>query len=492
MFYSIYRNNVVVARVEPLPSSELSQKKQEEDVVNLNFDSDSYIDLKIGDYIIIDKTEQKYFLNILPQVADDGPFRYECRFEGSLHTLASTTIMLDKDFNFPLTGNAYTFLQFIVENLNRNGGVYSVGKYKDTSDITVDFANWNALEAVKELSSLLGFDWYLEGAVLNFDAKDFQTPYTLHVGMKKGLRKLVRTTVESESVSTIVYGYGSTENLPPRTGEGLTYDSPLLTENRLYFEGVDGDSKLEKNVDLLGRREEVVVFDDIKPERTGVITGIDEEDSRIFYDDALDFDINEQKMESIKPKIKFISGALLGLQFNISYDDASKKITMDTFTDDSGVYPNDVIKPGVGDEYKLFDIIMPQEYIDDATTRLEEATQTYLDEHSKSMVVYEGEIDPQYIEANKVSLDIGDIIRVVSGAFAIDESYEIKSLVQLITEPSKYKIQFGDTLPKGLIAILQQANFNVQNSIHQVNNTQITNKTVTNNNIQEGTTWQTL
>jgi len=489
MIYTIYRDNIAIAKVEPLDTSELAQQKQVEDLIRLNFVLDAHIDFKIGDYIIYDKTEQKYFLNKLPLAKDSGKHEYECVFEGSFHDLKKTKIFLDKDFNFPLTGNAHTFLQFIVENLNRNGE-YTVGKYIETGDITVDFANWNAFEAISELSKLLQFDWYLEGTVLNFAAKDYETPYVLQVGRKVGFISLTRTTVESTPIETVVYGYGSTQNLPPRTGEGLTYSSPLLTENRLFFEGVDGDSKLEKNVDTLGVREAVQIFDDIKPERTGTVTGIVSENERVFFDTGYDFDINEQLMSGIKPKIKFTSGLLIGLQFNISYDDSAKLITMDFFTDDSGTYPNETIRPEVGDEYKLFDIIMPQSYIDDATQRLEDATQAYIDEHSKSMVIYDGQIDNEYIEANNITLDIGDTVRVVNSTFGIDNYYEIKSLVQSITKPTEYKIQFGDVLPKGLILLLQQAAFNTQQSIYNVSSTQITNNDVT-NIIGEDIAWLT-
>ena len=491
MIITIYRNNLEVAQVEPLDSSELVQQKQVQDSINLNFELDSYVELLIGDYITLAKTKQRYFLNNLPVVNHRGLFEYECIFEGSLHKLKNTIILLGQDFNFPLTGNAKTFLQFIVDNLNRNGGDYEVGEYTETADQTVEFANWTALEAITELSGLLQFDWYLEGNVLNFKSKDFKTPYVMSVGMKNGFISLERTNIQSTDIQTVVYGYGSTQNLPPRVGDGITYDSPLLTENRLFFSGVDGESKLEKNVSLIGRRESVQVFEDIKPERTGTISSVDPDEPRIFYDSAIDFNINDQLMSGIKPKLKFISGALIGLEFNISFINSSKQITVDVFSDESGTYPNDAIKPAVGDQFKLFDIIMPQSYIDDAEARLKAATQAYLDEHSKAMVLYEGIIDEEYIDENDIELNIGDTVRVVSGVFRIDNFYEIKGLTQKITNPNKYTIQFGDLLPKSLLARLLEASFNTKQSIYSVSSTQITNNDIT-NIIGEDLAWQIL
>ena len=490
MYYTIFRNNIKIAEVKPLDSSELSQQKQLEDLINLNFESDLYYDLKIGDYIVFPKTQQKYYLNKLPTVTEKGNYEYNCVFEGSIHRLKNTKCLLANDYNFPLTGNAKTFLQFIVENLNRNGGNYIVGIYKNTTDLTVEFANWNCFEAVNKLSELLDFEWYLEGNVLNFDRKDNKTTYVLHTGLKVGFTELVRTTVESSEISTVVYGYGSTDNLPPRVGEGLTYNSPLLTENRLFFSGVNGESKLEKNTDKFGEIESIQIFEDIKPERTGLVTSVDSENSRVFYDSGIDFDVESQKMEGIKPKIKFISGKLIGLEFNISYDHSAKRITLDIFTDESGSYPNETIKPEIGDEYKMYDLIMPQLYITDATNRLIEATQTYLNNHSKSMVIYEGKIDNEFIQANNIVLNIGDTVRVVSGVFGIDEYYEIKGLTQSITKPDEYSIQFGDILPKSLFSILAETNFNTTQSIYNVSSNQITTNNVT-NIVGDDISWQT-
>lgn len=480
MFYNIFRNTIRIAQVEPLDTSELVQQKQLEDYIRLDFETSSIQDLRVGDYIVFPKTEQLYYLNELPEVVERGGFfEYSCKFEGLMHDLKKTRILLDKDFNFPLTGNAKTFLQFIVENLNRTGSGYIVGDYDTTEDLTVDFANWNAFEAITQLSSLLSFSWYLEGKTLNFTSRNQPTPYTLHVGLKKGLVNLTRSIIESKEIYTVIYGYGSTENLPPRTGEGQTYNSPLLMENRLFFIGEDGESKLTKNTDTLGVRESVEIFD-IKPERTGTVTGIDSGNVNVIYDTGIEFNINDQKLSEIKPKIQFIDGKLLGITFDISWDDDTKKITLDTFSDESGSYPNDTLFAEIGDSYKLFDIIMPESYITDAETRLEEATQSFLNDHAKSMIYYEGEVDNEWIQSNNAILYIGDTVRIVSPAFQIDKYSEIIGLRQKLTDEYQYDIQFGDELPRGLIDVLKTLNFETKQDIYKISSTQITNNEVTN------------
>lgn len=486
MIYSIFRNNILIIKVKPNDSSELSQKKQNEDIIRLNFTLDNPIEFKIGDNIVFEKTEQQYYLNKLPRSLESPKNnQYECIFEGPIHELRKTKVFLTtgeyKDYKYPLTGNAETFLQFIVNNLNENSSGYTVGSFKDTETTTIDFNNWNVFEAITQLSEELNFSWYLDNKVLHFDENPEESTYVFQVGRLSGFTQLIRTRIESENIETVVYGYGSTENMPPRTAEeGQTYDSPLLTENRLAFSGVDGESKLENNVDLFGRIESVQEFDDIKPEFTGVVSEIDETNTRIFFDDSIDFDINDQLLAGIFPKITFLTGKLIGLTFNISYELATDKITMDLYSDESGSYPNDLIFAEIDDQYKLFDLVMPEIYVTDASSRLEAATQEYMNTQSNALQSYEGALDKEYIQKGNIVLNLGVKIRVISSAFLIDNLYEIKELIQSITEPSKYTVKFGDVLIVGLVISIKNNNFNTKQSIYNVSKNSVTNNQVTN------------
>jgi hypothetical protein len=489
MHYSIFRNNILLVNVKPFDSSEHSQKMQTEDVVRLNFALESFINIMVGDYIIFEKTNSLYYLNKPPRVIESPMnYQYECIFEGAIHQLRKTKVLLTTpkedgdyyiDYSFPLSGNAQTFLQFIVENLNRNGGNYIAGVYKQTDTINIDFNNWNVFEAITEISNQLQFNWYLENNTLNFDAKNYQTNYLFQVGRKSGLTKLTQLRNDSQ-IETVVYGYGSMKNLPPRTADsGITYDSENLTDNRLMFAGVDGESRLEKNTALYGRIESVQEFD-IYPTRTGVVSSITPSNRRLFIDSTMDFNINDYLLPGIVPKITFIAGKLIGLTFNVAYNNANKQYTMDYYSDESGSYPNSLIYANIGDTYKLYDISMPQSYINEAALRLEQATQSYLDSHSRPSELYEAEIDEEYIQSKGIVLFLGDMIRIVSSSFQIDNLYDIKELNQGITNPNKYSIKFGDIIPKSLLNLLKSNNFKTQQSIYSVQNTQVTNNQVTN------------
>lgn len=487
MILSIFRNNSEIGRVKPNPSSELVQKKQAEDYIQLNFELDEYLHLEIGDYISFEKTNQLYRLNSLPKIRNvQKKYSYECRFEGRLHNLYKSKVFLNtpanktyKDYKFSLTGTAQTLLELIVSNLNEDGYDFEVGGAEETEPITFDFNNWNCYEALNEIAGTFNIEWSVQDNILSFLPPTAQHTELLIVGRLSGLRELERDNVDADKVYTVVYGFGEKKNIPPRP----TYDSIQLHENRLMF---GADSKLESNVDLYGRRTQVKEFE-IFPHYTGTVTSKDSFNE--IYDTGIDFDINNQLAEGLTPKIKFLTGQCIGMTFEIIYTTATGRIKLQPMTDESGEYPNETISPNVGDTYTIIDIIMPDSYINAAETRLQERTQQYLDEHDHHRHVYNAHLDNYYVRERGLVLDIGDLIRIVDNNFNIDKLYEVKELIQSITNPYDYRIKFGDILPISLQYRLRLSNFTLEQQIYKINRSTVENTSIT--NINE-TTWQRL
>lgn len=497
----IFRGGSPVVTVKPDSSSELLQTKQLTDTVTLNFRLSEPVQINTGDYIVYDKRgvsgggsvppSVKYVLR-KPHKRTDSPndYRYECVFEGEMHALDNTVCLLTTnkadgshytDYKFPITGNAKTFLSFIVGNLNRTGGQYSAGVYKDTATITAEFNQWTVTEALAYLSENLGISWRLDNGTLHFDDVHNSSALTLQLGRLGGLVSVTRDRITSKNIETVVWGYGSTDNLPPRSAaSGATYDSSVLSENRLAFAGDGGESKLSKNTDVYGIREAVKEFDDIKPEYTGSVTALNATDVMQFTDTNVPFDINSYLLSGINPKITFLDGLCIGFTFGITYQASTSTYLLQAYADERGSYPNDLIKPAIGDTYKLFDIAFPEVYITEAQERLRQATQDYLDTASRPLEAYSAVLDERFMQGNNVTLYIGDYIRISVPSFGLDGIFEIKELTQKITEPYKYQIKFGDILPINLIAQLKMRNFTVNNAIYKVSRSQITSNNVTN------------
>ena len=161
MLFPIYRNNEVLTYVKPDSSSELIQKLMEHDYVSLSFTLSNYMEFAVGDYIMCNNT--KYELLDLPN-ENTAPKNneYTCKFCGTIHTLNHASVLFQKNFNYSLTGNAGFFLQFIVDNLNRDLGGFVVGSYEEVEPKTLTFSNMKGLDAIKYICNEFGVEFYLE------------------------------------------------------------------------------------------------------------------------------------------------------------------------------------------------------------------------------------------------------------------------------------------------------------------------------------------
>lgn len=483
MTYTVFRDNIKLVAIKPLDSSELIQKSEESDYINLNFELTDKVELQIGDYIYYKQTNSIYTLKELPEVVNEsGKFIYTCVFKGDFYNIKDVKCFLDtpkaeggyyRDYNFELTGTPETFLQFIVDNMNRELSGYSTGDYIESSEQTITFSNFTVYEGILAIQEKFNFEWRIENKVIHFAEKTGSYAYILQVGLLRGLKRLERLKNSDSNVVTVVYGYGSTENLP------TSYEGDGLYDKRLSFDGVDGFSKLENNTDKYGIIEEVKEFD-IKPEFTGVVSGIDSDDLRVFSASNVPFDINDYLIDNVIPSVKFTSGNLSGTEFNVIYDSDTEIFTVDYITEGDITYPNETIRISKFDQFKILNIGFPDEYIADAETRLQEKTQEYIDKYSNPLQYFEGEVDEQYIQMNGIGLRLYDIIRVVSASYSLDALYSIKELTHSITNTNKYSIKFGDILPKNLLTKLNISNFNQSNSITNVSNSTVNNTEIQN------------
>lgn len=484
MYYVVFRNGEEIARVKPLESSEIVERKEQDSFIRLDFVSEALIDLRIGDYVTHKRTGLLYVLRNAPTVVErTKEYRYETIFQSLIHTFKDIRAILYTntangeffDYRFSLTGTAQTFLHFIVESLQRRGVDITAGVAKQTDTATLFFNNWTIMESIQQMAEILEFDWWLENdKILHFDRRTVQQQAVFMVGRLNGLMSIERHALEEQKLSTVVYGFGSTGNLPPRTNQDGAFSSVLLHENRLYFHP---DSRLERNVDLYGVREEIKEFQ-IRPEYRGTVESVNGLFS--FVDTGIDFDVNEQLLPGIVAKCVFLSGTLSGMTFDINYNHSEKKITLIPLSEESGEYPNEIVFPKVGDTYTLVDLEMPQSYITAAQERLREATETYIEENSVPQFVYDAVLDEEYLRTKQISLSLGDFIRIVSPAYRLDGSFEIKEIIQSITNKSKCQIKFGNALPRSLRFLLENTNFTNAQTIYNIQRASITNNDITN------------
>lgn len=215
--------------------------------------------------------------------------------------------------------------------------------------------------------------------------------------------------------------------------------------------------------------EDSQTFDDIYPHRTGKVTAVDATNQFKFIDTTLDFDINAQLLPGTPARVQFNTGQLAGYSFKIAkYDAVSKEVTILKNDDEKTLdIPSLLLRPAIGDEYVLIDMVMPQSYISAAETLLLQKAQDYLNTYSAPVYSYTIDLDPKWARLNKIQLKYGNVVRVIDTDLGIDQMKRVISIVKQLKDEYIYQITLGETAAPGLI---QQINSSLSSNSNSINN----------------------
>ncbi len=240
---------------------------------------------------------------------------------------------------------------------------------------------------------------------------------------------------------------------------------PLLTGAPLPF--------LEKNTDLYGIIEGDFIDENIFPERTGTVTGVDATNIYRFTDAAIDFDINTQLLPGITAKLTFNTGQLAGYQFELSaFDNATKTFTILKNKDEKALdIPNSNIRPLIGDKYVLTDIMMPQSYVTDAENRLQAKAQAYLDLNSSPIYQYSITCDPKYLRKKQIAIAKGDIVWLEDIELEISKWIRVVELKKSLLDEYEYQLELGEVIQAGRIDQIQSVQIGNSEGLSNVSRT---------------------
>ena len=450
------KDSIEEIQVEIDERTVFSKKLMGEHKISTEFIVESPLGLKIGDYIVYNGEE--YTLNRLPEITKINlkTYKYRADFEGPIYDLYNKLMMWEGLADFHYTGTAFDFLDRIITNINHEvSSGWTIDTVDNTEDRTIHFEGDSCRVALTRIAETFGLEFAIVGKQISL-VKNIGQPksYKFEYGRGNGLYQLDRKQVNSQNVVTRVYGFGSEKNIP--------YDYRDRAK-RLIFEK-DGNHYLEHNVDLYGVIEAQFTDDTIFPTRTGTVSAasvhfgnmdLTPPDWPEFYieDAGLvtdDIDLNKDWIEGDVRKIVFKTGRLTGYELNIQrYDHSSGRIYYELFSEADGLTMPDegVNQPQIGDTYTLVNIKMPQAYVDDAETRLQNATQKYLNQNSTPMVIYGLEFDPKYVKSNNVQLDIGDVVTIIDEQLGIDSEIRASEITYPLVNPNKIKATIADFVP---------------------------------------------
>lgn len=424
--------------------AELSRTLMSDDYVDISVECANPLDLSLGDRVMVEG--RTFFLNMLPpakKLAEDQ-FSYELRFEGPAFLLRKLKVFnLDSQGNkttneFPLTGDINEFLYLIINNANKKDNQWILGSFpSNTETKTLTFNNENCLAVLQRICQEFNVEFEIVEAggkfTLNIREKIGKTlPFKVEYGMGNGLYDLSRARANDSEVVTILYAYGSSQNIPvDYRGYSPRLRMPVAVGDYISNQAA---------IDLFGYVEDVFT-PEIKPTFKGKVSGVGSLANGIqeISVSNMDFDLKEKKADGstkyliagTPAKISVTKGDLAGYDFEVvDYIHSTKTFKLKQFADDKGQkFPDNttVFKFAAGDEFTLIDIMMPDQYITNAEQKLYDETVKEYQKVSQNNVKYTLNVDPLFLQ-DKGEIGIGDLLPIKDADFGIDKASRIISL----------------------------------------------------------------
>lgn len=399
----IKRNNKVFFTLEDFgEGSKLSYQLMDHHYIILKFTTATPIYFEIGDSVEI--PDFGYFeltSSYFPKHNDSDGYDYEMQMDAYYMSWKNKLCKYRpqhgaNETSFNLTTTVGVHMNVILGNLKAlgltyNGKEFSVDytTYNNKSfDVQkrflIEYGSISILDALNAICSedALNCEWWIDGSIiyLGYCEMEGQTTFEQDVN--------VLSMSYSESKSTYItrlYAFGSDRNIPKGyftgadadvTTDGVATDYLMLPNKEVDSDGFYAKDGYLENVNVVKNDKQaiegVVMFDDEYPKVECRVSSIKTYDSTVDNEDgtkttqtfwqvtSTDSFTNNFKESWIKSNltlgIKFTSGALMGMEFDVSFKVIDKVNYFEIVANDTygRTLPDGVMCPKVGDKYFLF------------------------------------------------------------------------------------------------------------------------------------------
>lgn len=446
---------------------------QEESVLSLSFTAFECVTLEVYDYA--DFLGRRYWIleRYQPKMNCDSEWSYSVQLSG-VEGLTTQVLMVNPDDDdnpiLTLTAPAREHAALIIANMNRKMGTteWKVGEVVVSEYIDIEYTGKYASDALSELSSAAGTEWWFDGMTLNISRCEFGEPVPLSYG--DGLiGGIERSMADGVKFFTRLFPVGSSRNIDPdRYGHA-----------RLQLP--DGAKYVEQDTHLgIIEYFEQEAFDAIYPRRIGTVGAVRSEERTsddgspftvwYFTDPDIPFDPNQYEIGGLVKRVTFQTGELRGREFEVNYDSEKKEfeiITQWPYDNDMQL-PSEPLVPAPGNEYVLWNISMPDSYYPAAEQEFKTAVDTFMADSRKDISVFQASTDFTVVDKKNLDLKPGQRIRLGSDKFFPDTGYRdirIVAISRSVVQPGSMTLKMSDVLSTGRIS-------RIENQISEV--TQIT------------------
>ncbi|WP_333662302.1 phage tail protein, partial [Chishuiella changwenlii] len=442
MYYNIKRNNEIIASV--VPTGTYDAKIMGDELVNMNFTLSEPIDFLIGD--MVEVYGQLFILNVAPteEKKSSIQYNYTLQFESIKYELAKVQLLFPDTNNnlnitdFSIMGDARLTLELIVQNANRVQNGWKLGTVDETETKNISYSANNLLTALTTLADEFKNEfWIDQDKTIHFTTRKEFSGLTLEYGKSKGLRSLMRTTIDASNIVTRLYAVGSTKNIIAEDGNW---------SNRLMMDV----PYLEINTDKYGIIEHTEILDDVFPNRKGKVTAVNASNFLQFSDNTLEFDLNSSDVliPGTTVKVTFNTGQLAGYTFEVKefgFNNQTKTFELQPNQEEKAItVPSELMRPAVGDEYVLTDIVMPSQYKTEAQAELKQRANEYLIANCDPRLQYSAVSDLFYFEEQNIKIKLGQTVRMIDAAFKLEADIRVIGLSQDLQDEYNVQIELAD------------------------------------------------
>lgn len=399
----IKRNNKVFFILEDFgEGSKLSYQLMDHHYVILKFTTATPIYFEIGDSVEI--PDFGYFeltSSYFPKHNDSDGYDYEMQMDAYYMSWKNKLCKYRpqhgaNETSFKLTTTVGVHMNVILGNLKALGLTYN-GK-----DFSVDYTTYNnkafdvqkrflieygsisILDALNAICSedALNCEWWIDGSIIYLGYCEMEGQTTFEQDAN------VLSMSYSESKSTYItrlYAFGSDRNIPKGyftgadadvTTDGVATDYLMLPNKEVDSDGFYAKDGYLENVNVVKNDKQaiegVVMFEEEYPKVESVVSSIKTYDSTVDNEDgtkttqtfwqvtSTDSFTNSFKESWIKSNltlgIKFTSGALMGMEFEVSFKVIDKANYFEIVANDTygRTLPDGVMCPKVGDKFFLY------------------------------------------------------------------------------------------------------------------------------------------
>lgn len=396
-----------------------------EDYIVLKFSVEDPVYFKLGDYT---DTELGLFelVDLYKPTLNDstGAYDYELRLDAHYYKWKNKIFKFNPEVGgseagWKLTATLDVHLGVFLRNLSALGYTYKGTPFEVNIDSTVAktsklivYDNTNLIDALTQMAETWECEWWVEDNQIRFGRCEFGDPvdFVINENVERMPREESKATF-----ATRVYAFGSTRNIPNdyRPVDESVVVNGIVQKRLMMPTGVPyvdayPDMTTEEAV------EDVVIFDDIYPRRTGTMSSVtpvertenvENEDGSTtqqkytvyqFKDTGITFS-KDYILPGEELRIVFQTGAMAGMDFAVTFnpDNLPEKLEDGSWNPQAQLWeivrnedygrmlPADTLIPSNGDTYNLygFDSTSPvfEDMIKRAEEELEEKARDYVE-----------------------------------------------------------------------------------------------------------------